>query len=141
MLTDVTKADMVQDTIDRVIGLLGKIDVMVYASGVHLKKGAEDISEQEWDSVMDVNLKGAFITNKLVGQHMLDRGDGNIINIGSLGSQVALSKTLPYCVSKAGIEMLTKCLSSEWSVRGVRVNCILPGVFLTDLNKKALSDK
>ncbi len=137
---DVTDEQQINKLCDAVLGQFGRIDVMVCSAGAYLKKPAEEVSLSEWDAVIRTNLTGTFLTNRIVGTVMLKQGKGSIINIGSLGSSVALSNTLPYCASKAGVVMLTRCLSSEWCKRGVRVNAIIPGVFPTDLNRKALSD-
>lgn len=118
-----------------------EIDIMVCCAGTHLKKPSLTVTEKEWDTVMDINLKGVFLTNQIVGKQMVKQKKGSIINIASLGSYVALSDALPYCVSKSGVVMITKCLGTEWAKDNVRVNAIAPGVFPTPLNKKALSDK
>lgn len=138
--TDVTRKNDIEHICNAILKKYKKIDVMVCCAGTYLKKPAEEISEEEWRDVLDTNLNGTFLTNSVVGKIMLNQAKGSIINIGSLGSVVALSNTLPYCVSKAGVLMLSQSLSTEWCHRGVRVNTIIPGVFPTDLNKKALSD-
>ena len=138
--TDITSQDQIQTICDRIVAVYGRIDVLACVAGTHLKKAAEHISLEDWQAVMDTNLTGTFLANRIAGTIMLKQGSGSIINIGSLGSSVALSQTVPYCVSKAGVSMLTQCLSSEWCGRGVRVNTLIPGVFPTELNKKALSD-
>ncbi len=137
---DISDRNQVQSFCANITDTYGRIDIMVCASGVYLKKPAQDISLEEWNYLMNINLTGTFITNQVVGKIMLSQGSGSIINIGSLGSVVALSNTLPYCVSKSGVAMLTQCLSSEWCEQGVRVNTLIPGVFPTDLNRVALSD-
>lgn len=134
------KAD-VEKLTKSVVKAFGKIDIMVACAGVHLKKPSLTVTEKEWDNVMDVNLKGVFLTNQIVGAQMVKQKKGSIINIASLGSYVSLSDALPYCVSKSGVVMITKCLGTEWAKDNVRVNAIAPGVFPTPLNKKALSDK
>ncbi|MCB1194552.1 SDR family oxidoreductase [bacterium] len=140
LTTDITSAEQVERTCTHIIGEKKRIDVLACVAGIYIKKPAEDISLEEWHTVINTNLTGTFIANQIVGRAMLSREKGSIINIGSLGSAVALSQTMPYCVSKSGVAMLTQCLSSEWCSRGVRVNALLPGVFPTELNKKALSD-
>jgi len=137
---DVTDKDQVAKICAQVSKEFGTIDVVVCTAGAYLKKPARDIELEDWNHVVTTNLTGTFIVNQTVGKYMLKQGHGSIINIGSLGSRVALSNTLPYCASKAGVNMITKCLSSEWCGQGVRVNTIVPGVFPTDLNRVALSD-
>lgn len=138
---NVSKKAEVEKLTKSVVKAFGKIDIMVDCAGVHLKKPSLTVSEKEWDKVMDVNLKGVFLTNQIVGSQMVKQKSGSIINIASLGSYVALSDAMPYCVSKSGVVMITKCLGTEWAKDNVRVNAIAPGVFPTPLNKKALSDK
>lgn len=137
---DVNDEKQIVSLCDEVLEQFGRIDVMVCSAGAYLKKPAEDVSVGEWNAVIQTNLTGTFLTNRIVGAQMLKQGKGSIINIGSLGSSVALSNTVAYCASKAGVAMVTQCLSSEWCKRGVRVNAIIPGVFPTDLNRAALSD-
>ena len=138
--TDVTDKKQVEKICEVVSNEFGTIDVVVCTAGAYLKKPAEEIDVDEWNHVITTNLTGTFIVNQTAGKYMLKQGHGSIINIGSLGSHLALSNTLPYCASKAGVNMITKCLSSEWCGKGVRVNTIVPGVFPTDLNRVALSD-
>lgn len=138
---DVRSSKDVEAFTKKIIKKFGEIDIMVCCAGTHLKKPSLTVTEKEWDNVMDINLKGVFLTNQIVGRQMVKQKKGSIINIASLGSYVALSDALPYCVSKSGVVMITKCLGTEWAKDNVRVNAIAPGVFPTPLNKKALSDK
>ena len=116
------------------------LDGVICTAGIHLKLPAVEMTSKQWKAVLDTNLNGTFHVNSVCGKIMIPQGHGNIINIASLGSRVALSLTCAYNVSKSGIEMLTKSLAVEWAPFGVRVNAILPGVFKTALNEKALSD-
>lgn len=117
------------------------LDGVICTAGIHLKIPALEMTSKQWKNVLDTNLNGTFHVNSVCGKKMIRQGYGNIINIASLGSREALSLTCAYNVSKSGVEMLTKSLASEWAAFGVRVNAILPGVFKTALNEKALSDK
>jgi len=138
---DITQHEQVKNICNKVLKHYNRIDGMVCASGIYLNKPAEKVTKKEWDKIIDINLSGMFTTCQTVGKIMLKQGKGNIITIGSLGSFVAMSNTIAYSVSKAGVVALTKSLSAEWAHRGVRVNSIIPGVFPTRLNRKALRMK
>lgn len=138
---DVCSARDVKALVKKIAIQIPTIDVVVCTAGTHLKKDFFDMTSTEWHKVLDVNLTGTYIVNKHFGACMVAQGKGSIVNITSLGAHVALSKATAYCVSKAGVAMLTKSLAYEWADKGVRVNAILPGVFPTELNKRALSDR
>jgi NAD(P)-dependent dehydrogenase (short-subunit alcohol dehydrogenase family) len=123
---------------DRVIAELGKIDILVNCAGTTKRRPTLDVSEEEWHGIMETNLTGTFRSCQVFGRHMLERGYGRIINIGSLSSFVALFEVAAYAASKAAVASLTKSLAVEWSSRGVTVNAIAPGVFRTDLNSALL---
>ncbi len=135
---DIRKSAQIKNICRKVLKRYKKIDCMVCASGIYYNKSADKVTKKEWDDVIETNLTGMFTACQVVGNIMLKQGDGNIITIGSLGSFVAMSNTVAYSVSKAGAVALTKALSAEWSSRGVRVNTLIPGVFPTRLNKRAL---
>lgn len=130
----------VERGVSRLLKKWSSLDGVVCTAGVHLKVPAAEMTSKQWKTLLDTNLNGTFHINSVCGKIMIRQGHGNIINIASLGSRSALSLTCAYNVSKSGVEMLTKSLASEWAPFGVRVNAILPGVFKTALNEKALSD-
>ena len=138
---DITHPQQVKSLCAKVLKRYKRIDCMVCASGIYLNKPAEKIPIDEWDSIMRTNLTGVFSACQIVGTIMLKQGKGSIINIGSIGSFVAMTNTVAYSVSKAGVVALTKSLSAEWAHRCVRINALIPGVFPTRLNKKALRKK
>jgi NAD(P)-dependent dehydrogenase (short-subunit alcohol dehydrogenase family) len=105
---------------------MGSIDVLVNNAGMGNPIPAEKITEQDWDWMMDLNLKGTFFCCQAVGIKMLKRGRGRIINISSQASVVAIPEEAVYCASKGGVNMLTKTLAVEWSGRGVTVNAVGP---------------
>lgn len=118
----------------------GSLDIVVNCAGTHLKKPSVDVSDDEWNRVMDINLNGLFYSCREAGKIMTAQRSGSIVNVASLGSFVALTDAAAYCASKAGVVALTKSLAVEWATLGVRVNAIVPGNFQTALNAKALSD-
>jgi gluconate 5-dehydrogenase len=116
------------------------VDVLINVAGVNRRMKAEDYTEADYDFIVDINMKGAFLLSQAIGRRMLARGRGNQINIASLNTDKPLKAVLPYAVSKAGIAHMTRALALEWGDRGVRVNAIAPGFVLTDLTKKLWSD-
>lgn len=139
MVVDLTQPSEVESLVTQGIEAFGKIDILVNSAGVVELQAAENLSENNWDKTLSINLKSAFMVCQVVGRHMLGRGEGRIINLASQAGLVALDKHLAYCVSKAGVISLTKSLALEWSPRGININAISPTVVLTELGKKAWS--
>jgi NAD(P)-dependent dehydrogenase (short-subunit alcohol dehydrogenase family) len=111
---------------------------LVYAAGVTRKTPSLEVSESEWNDILETNLAGAFRASQIFGEHMLQRKSGRIIFIASIGSFVGLYQVTAYNASKAGVASLTRSLAVEWSRHGVLVNAIAPGVYKTDLNASLL---
>lgn len=134
---DVTCEVSVQAALDQAEQALGPVDIAVCNAGAALTKPSLKLSADEWDSVMNVNLKGCWLVANTVAKRLVDAGrEGNIINISSiLGYRVA-GAVVPYTVSKAGLEQLTRALALEWARYGIRVNAIAPGYIETDLNRE-----
>jgi NAD(P)-dependent dehydrogenase (short-subunit alcohol dehydrogenase family) len=120
------------------IAAFKKVDVLVNCAGITKRMPSLDITEKDWNSILDTNLTGTLRACQVFGRAMLERGQGSIINIASLTSFVALFEVAPYAASKAAVVSLTKSLAIEWGQKGVRVNAIAPGVFRTDLNQALL---
>ena len=135
---DVSDTSSIQELADTVIERFGKVDILVNAAGRTIRRPTLDVSDDEWDGIMDTNLTGMLRGCRAFGRHMIERRYGRIINIGSLTSVVALTEVAAYGASKAGVEALTKSLAIEWAPYGVCVNAILPGVFRTALNEGLL---
>lgn len=136
-VADLTKKNEVQDAVDSAIANFGRIDILVNNAGVVFLDDAENLSEEQWDITMAVNLKAVFILAQIVGREMIKAGGGKIVNMASQAGLVALDKHVAYCASKAGVISITKNLASEWGQFNINVNCISPTVILTELGKKA----
>lgn len=135
---DVALKKSLEDLRDAVVRKFGRVDILLNAAGRTKKQATLEFSEEDWDAILDCNLKGSFLACQVFGRQMVAQKKGKIINIASLGSYVSLNEAAAYCVSKSGVAMLTKCLGSEWALHGVNVNAIAPGVFRTPLNTHLL---
>jgi NAD(P)-dependent dehydrogenase (short-subunit alcohol dehydrogenase family) len=135
---DVSDTNSIQTLADTIIEKFGKVDILVNAAGRTVRRPTLDVSDAEWDGIMDTNLTGMLRACRAFGRHMIEKRYGRIINIGSLTSVLALYEVAAYGASKAGVAALTKSLAVEWAPHGVCVNAILPGVFRTALNEGLL---
>ena len=123
------------DGLSAIEALVGQIDILVNNAGIVRTAPAFSMTEDDWDAVMDTNLKGMFRVAQLVGRGLKERGaSGSIINIASILGVRQAGSVLSYAVSKAGVIQLTKCLALEWGRYGIRVNALAPGYIRTDLN-------
>ena len=133
---DVTRAASIAHALDSIEAELGAIDILVYNSGASIAKPLLEQSEADWDAVVDVNLKGAFLVATAVARRMRDhQRAGSIINIESILSFRQAGAIAPYAASKAGLTQLTRSMALELARYGIRVNGIAPGYFATDLNR------
>jgi NAD(P)-dependent dehydrogenase (short-subunit alcohol dehydrogenase family) len=119
---------------------LAPIDILVNNAGVNIRGTVDQLSEADWDSVIDTNLKGPFLCSRAIGPGMVKRGWGRVINLGSILGLVALGGRAPYASSKAGVINLTRVLALEWAGTGVTANAICPGPFATEMNLPLLND-
>lgn len=117
----------------------GHIDVLVNCQGITLLKAAEEFTPDDWDVIINTDLKSVFFACTEVGRHMLGRGSGAIVNIASLASHRGWPRSALYAIAKTGVLSLTQTLAAEWAARGVRVNAISPGFFMTELNRDKMS--
>jgi len=135
---DVLDLRSLEDLRDKVISSFGRADILVNCAGRTQRVSTLQMEEKDWGDMLQTNLTGTLRGCRVFGPHMLERGYGRIINIGSLTSFVALYEVTAYAASKAGVTALTKQLAVEWGPHGVCVNAIAPGLFRTDLNKHLL---
>lgn len=130
---DVTSADERQRAVQRVHETAGQIDVLVNNAGIQYHSPAEDIEEDKWYRLMEINLHAVLFMSRDVGRIMLQQRSGSIINIGSIASVLSMPRRAPYVTSKTAIIGLTRTLAIEWASRGVRVNAVCPGYHMTPL--------
>ncbi len=124
---DIRSSSQVAAMIDKVTGEFGRLDLLVNNAGVQTWKPLLDVSEEEWDLVVDTNLKGCFLCTQHAARYMKDHGGGSIVNLGSGCNKLAFPSLVAYTASKGGIEMFTKEAAVELGQYGIRVNCIAPG--------------
>ena len=136
---DVTARAEVENAIDTVLTAWNQLDIGVNSAGIAIRGHIEDISEADWDKVLDIDLKGVFFCCQAEGRAMLQRGCGSIINIVSISSHIVNRPQLHghYNTAKAGAFQLTRVCAAEWAARGVRVNSISPGHTLTPMTAHA----
>ncbi len=137
---DVTKAADVETLVDAVESSLGKIDILINNAGINIRGPIQDLSEADWDAVIDTNLKGPWLCSRVIGPRMVERGWGRVINMGSILAVIAMPGRTPYVSSKAGVVGMTRVLALEWAGTGVTANAICPGVFGTEMNQPLLKD-
>jgi NAD(P)-dependent dehydrogenase (short-subunit alcohol dehydrogenase family) len=136
--SDVTDRASLETLLGEAVGAFGKVDIMINCAGRTKRVPTLDLTEADWNAIIETNLTGTLRAAQVFGRHMVDRKYGRIVNIASLSSFVALFEVAAYGASKAAVAALTKQLAIEWSPHGVTVNAIAPGVFRTPLNQNLL---
>ena len=132
----------VSDTVSHILKDFKRIDILVNCVGTHVHKSFVDYTVKDWDFVLQGNLKGAFLFSKAVGEYMITRKYGRIINISSVKSVIGMpDKYAVYCTAKGGVNMLTKGLASEWAKYGITVNAIAPTFVLTPMSEAELQQE
>jgi NAD(P)-dependent dehydrogenase (short-subunit alcohol dehydrogenase family) len=139
---DTSSAVGVEKGKEAVVFLWGKIDIVVNAPGVNSPTPVFDIQEEEWDKILDTNLKGVFLSCRVFAKQMIEqKSGGSIINISSVSSELPLSRVFTYSISKAGVNNMTRFLAREWAQHKIRVNAIMPGFFPAEQNRKILTEE
>jgi NAD(P)-dependent dehydrogenase (short-subunit alcohol dehydrogenase family) len=137
---DVTNRSTLEALATEAASAYGRIDILVNNAGTAMTKPAEDLTEEDWDRVIDVDLKGVFLTSIVVGRQMIAQKSGKIINIASMLGLVGDKQVLPYCVAKGGVIQMTRSLALEWSKHNIQVNALCPGYVLTAMNESAMKE-
>ncbi|MFE4121248.1 glucose 1-dehydrogenase [Priestia sp. YIM B13486] len=138
---DLENASEVSEAISSVVAYFGKLDILVNNAGIQRRSPAVDFAEEDWDAVMNVNLKTVWLLCQQAGRQMLKKGSGKIINMASLLSYQGGITVPAYAAAKGGVAQLTKALSNEWAAKGVNVNGIVPGYIATDMNEALINDE
>ncbi|MCD6233075.1 glucose 1-dehydrogenase [bacterium] len=138
--TDVSKKEDVEKMKNECLEKFSRIDILVNNAGILKFSAFHETREEDWDKVIDVNLKSVFLCSKAVIPEMLKRGKGKIINTASIAGLVGFDKIGPYCASKGGMIALTREMALEYAPKKINVNCIAPGVMKTAMTKDMLAD-
>jgi NAD(P)-dependent dehydrogenase (short-subunit alcohol dehydrogenase family) len=138
---DVRNHQSIEKMVADAVAAFGAIDILVNNAGCNVRKPALEVSWDDWNLILDTNLRGSFFVAQAVARHMVPRGYGRIINIGSVTSVAGYAGLGPYGASRGGIRQLTMSLADDWGKFGVTVNCLAPGWFRTEQNKALYEDK
>jgi NAD(P)-dependent dehydrogenase (short-subunit alcohol dehydrogenase family) len=139
-ICDVADTEAIAACVDSVARANGRIDTLINCAGINKRMPALDYTPDDYDRIMETNLRGAFFIAQAVGRRMIDQRSGSLINIDSLSTHGALTQVGPYGMAKSGLSSMTRVLALEWGKHGVRVNGLAPGFILTDLTEKLWSD-
>ncbi len=137
---DVTSVASIGAAVNEAVAAFGHLDIMVNNAGVQVARPALDVSEDDWDRVVDVNLRGVFFCAQAAGRVMVPRGQGRIINISSQNGVIGYFHRAAYCAAKAGVVNLTRVLAIEWAEHNVLVNAVAPTFVRTPMGERTLSD-
>lgn len=140
LTADVTRREDIQRVVDRMLKEGGRIDILVNSAGTTKRVPSLELSDEDWNRILNINLNGTWYACQMVGRVMKEQRYGRIINIASIGSFLSLHEATPYCASKGAIAMLTRCLGTEWVKYNITVNALAPGVFETDLNRDLIHE-
>lgn len=140
VVADVRENKQLERLISKSVELFGKIDVLVNAAGIIANGSIENTALEDWDTMFDINLRSVFFLMQKCLPH-LEQTRGNIVNVSSVTGTRAFPGVLAYCVSKAGVDQLTRCAALELAPKGIRVNAVNPGVVVTNLHKRSGMDE
>lgn len=138
-LVDVTSRKSLEDLLAACLQQTGRVHILVNCAGVNAANDFLDATDADWDRIMTINLRAVFQACQVFGRHMIDAGGGAIVNIGSVTSHLPLSRVFAYSASKAGVLNLTRNVAQDFATKGVRVNCICPGFFPAEQNRRVLT--
>lgn len=138
---DLSDLNAIPQLVEQIISKHGQIDILVNNAGINLKKDFTEVSNEDFQRIIQTNVIAVFVLSREVVKHMLDKGrQTSIINISSMASQYGIPKVIAYTASKSAIEGMTRAMATELSPKGIRVNCIAPGFIATEMSARALND-
>ena len=137
---DVTRNEDVRAMVDGVLAAFGRLDILVNNAGINIRGPIEQLSESDWDQVIDTNLKGPWLCCRAVAEPMRRQKWGRVINVSSMLGEISMPGRTPYCSSKGGLTLMTKTLALEWAADRINVNALCPGPFATEINTPLLND-
>ena len=138
---DVRDQDSIRDMAEKAYAHYSQLDILVNNAGCNIRKPALDVTWEDWNTVLDTNLRGPFFVAQAVAAKMIPAKKGRIINIGSVTSVFGYAGIIPYCASRGGIKQMTMGLADEWGENGITVNCLAPGWFRTAQNEVLYENK
>lgn len=139
IVNDVSDLHQTNSLVNQVFATFDKIDILVNNAGINMKKHAVEVTDEEFNRIIQTNLNAVFALSREVGKHMLERKSGSIIMISSMAAYYGIDRVAAYASSKTGIYGLVRVLASEWSSQGVRVNAIAPGFIETAMSRTAMN--
>jgi 2-dehydro-3-deoxy-D-gluconate 5-dehydrogenase len=141
IVMDVMDLSSIKSMVDQLLFSFGQVDILVNNAGINIPKLALEVSEQDWDNVLDIDLKGVFFCSQAIGQHMVEQKYGKIVNIASQVGLVGYKYRSAYCAAKAGVVNLTRVLAIEWAQYNINVNAIAPTFIKTPLTEPMFANK
>lgn len=139
--TDVSDYNQVSALVQKTVAQFGKIDILVNNAGIYLPHDAMSVSEEEWNKVMSIDLKGVWVCSKACIPEMLKQGKGKIINVASIAGIIGFEQSAAYCAAKGGVVNLTREMALDFASKAININAIAPGVIDTDMTKDFLTDE
>jgi NAD(P)-dependent dehydrogenase (short-subunit alcohol dehydrogenase family) len=139
IVNDVSETSAAPALVQQILQQFGQIDILVNNAGINMKKPAVEVSDEDFNRIIQTNLQAVFALTREVGKHMLERQSGSIIMISSMAAYYGIDRVAAYASSKTGVYGLVRVLASEWSGKGVRVNAIAPGFIETAMSRTAMN--